>query len=141
MTSKRSKKAAAPAKTAALATAVAQDGSVDPTLLTAQVTIAGKVYTLCFDLGTLSRGEHELRAAGYDVNLLQSLPADTLEHVLVLFAVAIRRFHPEIAYPDALKIPSLPHVFPLRIAIADAWARSLAAPEAGDKQNPTQPGS
>lgn len=125
-----------------LATAVAPDGSVDPTLLTSNVTIAGKLYTLCFDLGSLARGEHELRAAGHDVNLLKALPARTLEDVLVLFAVAIRRFHPEIAYEEALKIPTLPSVYQVRLAVADAWVRSLADPEAGEKKkNPTQPGS
>lgn len=129
------------AKPEPLATAVAPDGSVDPTLLTAKVTIGGVEYTLCFDLGSLARGEHELRAAGHDVNLLKSLPGATLEDLLVLFAVSIRRFHPEIAFEDALKIPNLPSVYKVRLAIADAWQRSLAIPKPEDSKNPTQPGS
>lgn len=125
----------------AVATAVDANGAVDPTLLTSKVTIRGVEYTLCWDLGALARGEHELRMAGHDVSLLKSLPAATLEDVLVLFAVAIRRFHPEIPYARALKIPTLPSVYAVRLAITEAWARSLAEPEAEDKKNPTQPGS
>jgi len=122
------------------ATAVLPDGSVDPTLLTAQVTIGGKVYTLCFDLGALARAEHELRALGHNVNILSALPVETLSDVLVMFAVAVRQFHPGIGYDAALAIPKLSDVYKVRLAVADAWSRSLAEPDPEAKKNPTQPG-
>lgn len=134
------RKKAVAAKAAEVATAVAADGSVDPTLLTSTVTIKGKEYTLCFDLLSLARAEHELRKAGHDVNLFEILPVDTAERLLTMFAVALRRFHPDIPFEDALRIPGLGSFYQLRLAVVDAWRRSLEEPEVDSSKNPTQPG-
>ena len=141
MPKKQPKNAAAAATETQPSTAVAPDGSVDPTLLTSKVKVGGKEYTLCFDLQTLAAVEHQLRKAGHDVYLLESLPSQTLAHVLVTFAACIQRFHPEIPYQEALRLPGLNDIYAVRLAIADAWRRSVAEPEGEDKKNPTQPGA
>jgi hypothetical protein len=123
-----------------LATAVAPDGAVDPTLLTSKVKIGGREITMCWDLGSLARAEHELRSSGHDVNLLKALPALTLENTMVLFAASVRRFHPEITFEKAMKMLTLANVYTVGVAIADAWARSLADPGKDAEENPTQPG-
>lgn len=108
---------------------------IDPTLQTSTVKVQGREYTLCFDMLTLAKVERELRAQGHNVTLLEALPSQTLEHVLVTFAAALRRFHPEIPFAKALTLPKLADVYAVSLAIADAWKKSLPAPDESVKKN------
>lgn len=112
----------------------------DPTLLTSTVTLRGREYVLCFDLGTLAQAEAELIKQGHAVNLLKSLPGLTIEDVMVTFAAALRRFQPEIGFTEALRIPAMGEVYLIGNAIADAWNRSLTPPEKEAPRNPPSPG-
>ena len=109
--------------------------AVDPTLETSKVTVQGREFTLCFDMLTLAKIERELRAQGHNVLLLNSLPSQTTEDLLVTFAAAIRRFHPEISFVEALSLPRLADVYAISLAIADAWKKSLPAPDDKVKKN------
>lgn len=114
----------------------------DPTLQTRDVTIGGKVYTLCLDLRSLARAERELRANGYDVSLYLALPGQTLDNILTVFAAALRRFHPEIDYDAACNLLTLPDVYVVGEAIMRLWQSSMPKPEKTvAERNPIQPGS
>lgn len=118
------------------------DASKDPTLPFTEITIKGKPYRMCLDLGALAEAEHEIVRQGHDVNLLVNLPPVNLETMRIVFAASLRKFHPEIAYADALQLLTLPFLQDAYAAVIDAWNKALAEPsgEAGGK-NPTEPGS
>lgn len=133
MSKKKTSPAAEPAPIAVVA---------DPNLLTSTVKVGGKEYTLCFDMRTLATIERQLRAEGHNVNLLEALPSQTIEHLLVTFAASIRRFHPEIGFVEALAIPKLTDIYAVSLAIAEAWRKSLPEVDPKDaKKNPTGPGA
>ncbi len=137
----------------------------DPTLPTSAITIEGREYWLCFDLGALAQAEEELNAPtpgrpnGHDVNLLFALPGWgrlTLKNTRVLFAASLRKFQPEIACEDALALLTQPYLLPAVTAIIEAY--NLGAPDPpqqhepvaggpgepekdGDETNPTEPGA
>jgi len=100
----------------------------DATLPRTPVTVGGKTYDLCFDLGALSEAETAINAEYAKakredrVNLLVSLTNLNLANTRILFAAGLRAFHPEIEYEEALALltyPDLPVVFG---AIERAWS-------------------
>lgn len=115
---------------------------VDSTLPRTPVTIGGKTYDLCLDLGALSEAETELVRKGHDVNILMSLPPVNLTATRIIFGAAMRRFHPEISYEQAVAMLTPKYIHGAYIAIVEAWNKSVSEPdEAGETKNPTEPGS
>lgn len=115
---------------------------VDATLPRTPITIGGKTYDLCLDLGSLSEAESELVRLGYDVNILLSLPPVNLSTTRVVFGAALRRFHPELSFPQAVALLTPKYIHPAYIAIMEAWGKSISeADEAEAAKNPTEPGS
>ncbi|HKD60546.1 MAG TPA: hypothetical protein VKB47_08800 [Terracidiphilus sp.] len=116
----------------------------DATLPKTPVTVGGKTYDLCFDLGALSEAETainaELAAAGRRdfVNLLYALPAGNLSSTRLIFAAAVRTFHPELTFDEATRLLELPDLFEVAVAVKAAWA--AAVPEAEEQKNPQPAG-
>lgn len=116
----------------------------DPTLPKTPVTIGEKTYSLCFDFGALAEAETAINAdllrarSDYQVNLLNALPTQNLANTRILFAAALRTFHPEIDFDEACKMPDAPALFTVASAIRDAWVAAMPAPE--QAADPTQPG-
>lgn len=100
----------------------------DPTLPKTPIAINDDEYNLCFDLGALAEAEAELNAEGHNVNLLAALPTLNLTNVRVIFAAAIRKFHPSIDYDEAVGMVNLGNVYLIAAAISDAWQAALPAP-------------
>jgi hypothetical protein len=114
--------------------------SVDPTLPKTPVTIDGKTYDLCLDLGALAEAESALIAEGHHgVNLLMALPAQTLSSTRIIFAAALRTFHPEIAFEDAKKLLTLGALYDIALKIQEAWQAATPEPEK-TPSDPSQPG-
>lgn len=115
----------------------------DASLPKTPVTIGGKTYNLCFDLGALSEAETAINAelARLDppqrVNLLIALPDTTLGSTRVTFAAAVRKFHPELRFAEAMNLLTLANVHDVAILIREAWEKATAPPEPTD---PTGPG-
>lgn len=114
----------------------------DPTLPKSPVTVGGKSYNLCFDLGALAEAETAInaeliRAGRTDlVNLLYALPNQTLANTRIIFAAAVRTFHPEISFDAARKLISLDDLYSVALAIREAWDASKPA-----EGNPPEPGA
>lgn len=119
----------------------AQPEAANPTLRTAEVTVKGRKLTLCFDLRELARAEAELKRAGHaEVDLFRSLPVDTVESVFIVFTCALRRFHPEIGFEEAVSMLDFADIYNLRQEVMKAWALSMPDPEKDAKPDPTNPG-
>ena len=102
---------------------------LDPTLPKTPITIDGTEYNLCFDLGALATAEADINAAGHEVNLLAALPQLNLANTRVIFAAALRTFHPDISFDHAVKMVSFANVYTIANAIAEAWQSALPEPE------------
>jgi hypothetical protein len=115
----------------------------DPSLPKTPVTIAGTVYQLCFDLGALAEAETSINAElarlrpPQHLNLLIALPAQDLASVRVTFAAAVRKFHPELGFDEAMRLLTLDCIHDVALAVRGAWEKSAPEPSAGD---PPQPG-
>jgi hypothetical protein len=101
----------------------------DPTLPKTPITIGGTTYDLCFDLGALAEAEQALNREGHNVNLLAALPVMNLANVRVIFAAAIRKFHPEITFEQAMAMITLQNVYLIANAVSEAWQAALPEPE------------
>ena len=117
----------------------------DPSLPKTPVTIAGKVYNLCFDLGALAEAETAINVdlaragAASPVNLLYALPVESLANTRIIFAAAVRTFHPELDFEAAKALLSrLEDVYRVCITIRSAWAK--AVPEQETTADPRHPG-
>ncbi len=113
---------------------------IDPTVESAPVVINDVVYRLCFRLRDIAQAEHDLRAAGYDVNLLQGFTTVNVETTLILFPALLRKFHPEIGYERAgeiLEEGGPRALMAVAAAIVDAWNKT---PTKSDDKNPTKVG-
>jgi len=116
----------------------------DSTLPKTPITIGGKTYNLCFDLGALSEAEtlinaELIRANRSDlINLLFALPVQNLANTRKIFACGIRTFHPELSYEEALKLLTVDALYEAATAIRLAW--TAANPEAKDPSDPSRAG-
>lgn len=117
----------------------------DPTLPKTPVTVGGKRYDLCLDLGALAEAETainmELFRAGSAerVNLLAALPYPNLMNTRVVFAAAVRTFHPEIGFEEAMKMLRIEDLFDVSAVIARMW-ESTTQEVRGDG-DPPRPGT
>ncbi len=117
----------------------------DPTLPKTPVVIGGKTYNLCFDLGALAEAETEINAEFYRagrkdyVNLLTALPQQNLSSTRIVFAAAVRTFHPEIGFDEARELIGLNDMLLVAIAIREAWDK--AQPEPEKDADPPRPGA
>lgn len=115
----------------------------DPSLPKTPVTINGKIYNLCFDLGALAEAETAInaellrRTPPQQVNLLWALPGGNLGNTRVMFAAAVRKFHPELGFEEAMGLLTLTNVHDVSLALQAAWVKSEATPDPAD---PTRPG-
>jgi hypothetical protein len=102
----------------------------DATLPKTPIEIGGVTYQLCFDLGALAEAETainaELSAAGRGdfVNLLYALPAQNLANTRIVFAAAVRTFHPELSFDAARKLVELPDLYAVALKVRQAWEAS-----------------
>lgn len=103
--------------------------SADPTLPKTPIEIDGKTYDLCFDLGALAEAEQAINREGHQVNLLAALPVLNLTNVRLIFAAALRKFHPEVGYDEAVSMVTLANVYAIASVIAEAWKAALPEPE------------
>jgi hypothetical protein len=112
----------------------------DASLTRTPVTVKGKEYDLCFDLGALSEAESAINAEYAKaklpdrVNLLVALTDFNLRNTRILFAAALRTFHPEISFQEALELPAIPDLYRVISAIEEAWTASTA-----DAEHPPEP--
>jgi hypothetical protein len=110
----------------------------DATLPRTPVTVGGKEYNLCFDLGALSEAETAINAEyirmkrSERVNLLVALTDMNLSNTRILFAAAMRAFHPEIGFEEALALPTVSDLYMVVKAIEAAWM-------AGTVEHPSEP--
>jgi hypothetical protein len=111
----------------------------DPTLPKTPVTIAGKTYNLCLDLGALAEAEAALIAQVHNVNLLYALPNQNLSNTQVVFAAALRKFHPEITFEEAKRLLTIDALYTVALKLQEAW--KAATPEVDTTQSPPQPGA
>ena len=117
--------------------------TADATLPKTPVVLGGKTYNLCLDLGALAEAETEingelLRAGRKEsVNLLFALPALNLASVRLIFAAAIRKFHPEISFDEACALVTLVTVYDIAKRIQDVWD---AASPVTATPDPSRPG-
>jgi hypothetical protein len=116
----------------------------DPSLPKTPVTVAGKVYNLCFDLGALAEGETAINAElarekpPRHLNLLIALPAQDLASTRVMFAAAVRKFHPELGFDEAQRLLTIDSIHDVALAVRAAW--EAATPEPEKSADPPQPG-
>jgi hypothetical protein len=107
----------------------------DATLPKTPVEVNGKTYYLCFTVGALSEAEtainRELGLVGTEneVNLLQALPKQNLANTRLVFAAAVRAFHPELTFDEAAELLEVPDLYPVAVAIREAWARARVQPK------------
>lgn len=105
----------------------------DPTLPKTPVEIDGKTYNLCFDLLALAEAEAAINrelireTPPRRVNLLLAMPNQDLMSVTIMFAGAVRTFHPEFSFKEAQKLLRMDNIWPVAVAVREAWIRS--APE------------
>jgi hypothetical protein len=117
----------------------------NPALPRTPIEIDGKIYDLCFDLGALGEAEgkinRDLILSGLDirVNLLTALPIQNLHNTQIVFAAAIRKFHPEISFSAAMKLLTFENLWDVAEKIREAW--KAAIPQADSVANPPEPGS
>jgi hypothetical protein len=117
----------------------------DATLPKTPVEIDGKIYNLCFTLGALSEAETsinaELAREGRDdyVNLLYALPAGNLASTRIIFAAAVRAFHPELTFEQARDLPALEDLYTIAVKVREAWNRARVKDKDEDDANPTEP--
>jgi hypothetical protein len=113
----------------------------DPTLPKTPVEVGGKTYNLCFDLGALAEAETainaELAKTGRIVNLLAAFSVHTLATTRIMFAAAVRTFHPEFSFEQALALPKLTDMYRIGAAVVKAYTEAMVEPE---EANPPQPG-
>jgi hypothetical protein len=118
--------------------------AADATLPKTPVNVAGQEYNLCFDLGALAEAETAInaeigRAGRRDfVNLLVALPVQNLASTRIVFAAAVRTFHPELTFDQALALVGINDVLTIAIAIRDAWEKAQPAPD--KTENPRKAG-
>jgi hypothetical protein len=116
------------------------DTTADPTLPKTPVTVGGKTYNLCLDLGALAEAEAALIAEGHhEVNLLYALPNQNLSNTRIIFAAALRKFHPEISFDDAKKLLTFDGLYTVAVKIQEAWQAAIPEPETAEA--PPQPGA
>ena len=101
----------------------------DPTLPKTPITIDGVEYNLCFDLGALAEAEAALNREGHSVNLLAALPNINLSNTRLIFACAIRKFHPLLAFDEAVALVTLGNVYAVATTIVEAWQAAMPEPE------------
>jgi hypothetical protein len=118
----------------------------DASLPRTPITVRGKDYDLCFDLGALSEAETAINAENARaklpdrVNLLVALTDLNLKNTRILFAAALRTFHPEMGFKEALELPAIPDLFRVISAIEAAWTAATADPER-PVERPHEPGA
>jgi hypothetical protein len=116
----------------------------DPTLPKTPITIDGKTYNLCFDLGALAEAEMainaELAKAGVmdRVSLLLELPSQTLGSMRKIFAAAVRKFHPELGFDEAMRLIKMPDLYTVALAVQEAWKAAMPARESADPLAPSE---
>ena len=116
----------------------------DATLPRTPITVRGREYNLCFDLGALAEAETAINAEfaraklPERVNLLVSLSELNLKNVRILFAAGVRAFHSELDFEEAQELLALGDIFRVVAAIESSW--SAAVPEPEKAARPLEPG-
>jgi hypothetical protein len=115
----------------------------DPTLPKTPIVIGGKTYNLCFDLGALAEAETSINAElaadrrSERVNLLAAMPVQNLRNTRILFAAAVRTFHPQLSFDEALALPRLNNMYEVGTMLIEAWTAAMVDPDS--PANPPQP--
>ena len=112
--------------------------TADATLPKTPITIDGKTYNLCFDLGALAEAEMAInrelarRDPPQFVNLLMALPVQNLANTRTVFAAAVRTFHSELTFDEAMALLTLENVHDAALAIRDAWDKATPKAKPAD---------
>jgi hypothetical protein len=119
---------------------------VDATLPKTPIEIDGKIYNLCFTLGALAEAETsinaELAREGRNdfVNLLFALPpVGSLANTRIVFAAAVRTFHPELTFEQACELPGLSDLYEVANKVRAAWYEATVKDKDEPAQNPNEP--
>jgi len=103
----------------------------DATLPKTPITIDGKTYNLCCDLGALSEAETKINAglglSERRVNLLAAMTEENLSNTRILFAASLRVFHPEITFAAGCAMVQRDNLFDIAFTLREAWKQ--ATPE------------
>jgi hypothetical protein len=119
----------------------------DVTLPRTPFAINGREYNLCFDLGALAEAESVINAelikakSPERVNLLVSLSTLNLQNVRILFAAAVRTFHPELGFEEARELLALGDIFRVVASIEVAWSASVPEPDGRPPEPTPEPGA
>lgn len=83
------------------------------------VVIGDKTYNLCFDFGKLCDAEDAINREGFRISLLFCLDIAllTLQNTRILFAAAVRTFHPELKFADAIKLVDVDSIYVIAEAL------------------------
>lgn len=118
--------------------------AADPTLPKTPITIKGKTYDLCFTFGALAEAETSInvelarKGSTESVNMLYQFPMPNLANTRACFAAALRTFHPEISFADAIEMVTPSTIVVISSTIMAAWNTAFMDGEekAADPQQP-----
>jgi hypothetical protein len=114
----------------------------DPTVPFTEIGIGGKTYKMCFDIESLADAEDALVRAGYEVNILRTLPTMNLSGTRTMFAASLRRFHPEIGFDGAKALLTWRNIYLVLETVVAAWKQAMPDVLEGDPApDPPQPGN
>jgi hypothetical protein len=95
------------------------------------ISIGGKVYSLCVDLGALALAEERFNGQGHQVDLLTAIPLLTTRaaRLLEVFPCAIRTFHQELSFKAAQQLVTVRTYAGVVAGLASAWPATTKATE------------
>jgi hypothetical protein len=108
----------------------------DPTSPAVKISIQGKDYFLCFDLGALAEAKQHFAEQGKKINLLRALGELDVDSLMVLFPCAIHKHHPELSFEDAQKLITFHVLYAISGAVLAAWRISMPAPDPAPSHPP-----
>jgi hypothetical protein len=104
----------------------------DPTLPFTPITIAGKPYKMCLDFGAVAEAEAELADQIGDSSLLQCSWNLTMRNAMVLFAVSLRVYQPDISFADAKRLVGWDNSAEVCLAIRKAQKQFAPEPDSSE---------
>ncbi len=93
------------------------------------ISIGGKTYRLCVDLGALAEAEERFNLQGQQVDLLTAIPLLTTRaaRLLEVFPCAIRTFHQELSFKAAQQLVTVRTYAGVVAGLASAWPATTSA--------------
>jgi hypothetical protein len=102
------------------------------------VEIDGKTYNLSFDYQDLAEAESHFKRQGYRVNLLWSLPQQSLQSVQEVFPCLVYKHH-QLGFEEAQKLITINSAYTVATAIMEAFNRAGGAAKPQETSSNEQP--